>query len=136
MSDTGKCDSCSKSFQYDLLHNGFNESTYAYCNECGMLAILSAWKVPTGIKLNAQQMIEPEIESYLAPCQCGGQFKAGASPRCPHCHIPLSTDKATKWIEANAPGTAKGWKWQRSWTGIYPISIEKHYVHECWKVGL
>ena len=135
MSDKGKCEHCGGAFQYDLLHNGFNDSAYAYCDGCGMLTILDGWKVPAGINLKIHEMIAPEIEPLLAPCTCGGQFKRDASPRCPHCRKPLSSDKATEWIEANAPGSKKGWRWQRSWTGLYAISIEKSFVKDNWKTN-
>lgn len=36
--------------------------------------------------------------------------------------MPSSAEKATAWIEANAPGTKKGWRWQRNWIGTYAIS--------------
>jgi hypothetical protein len=133
MSDIGHCDHCGKSFGYDLLHNGFNDSAYAYCEQCGMLSILDGWKIPERINLKIHQMITPDIEPFLDQCSCGGKFTAGASPRCPHCTAPLSAEKATAWIEANAPGTKKGWRWQRNWIGIYAISIEKHSVNDNWK---
>ena len=37
----GTCESCESSFPYYLIHNGFNDSTYAYCDHCGRLAILN-----------------------------------------------------------------------------------------------
>lgn len=133
MSDLGKCDQCSKPFQYDLLHNGFNDSAYAYCDRCGMLCILDGWKIPKGVNLTIHQKITPEIEPLLTPCQCGGKFTATASPRCPHCMTAISAENATEWIESNAPGTKKGWRWQRNWAGIYAISIEKLFVEDNWK---
>ena len=133
MSDTGKCESCGKSFDYDLLHNGFNDSAYSYCDECGMLAILDGWKIPEGVNLKIHQKITSDIEPLLSLCQCGGKFKADAVPRCPHCKSLLSPTKASDWIEANAPGTKKGWKWQKSWDGLNAISIEKHFVKDNWK---
>ncbi len=135
MSDIGRCEHCDRSFRYDLLHNGFNDSAYAYCEQCGMLTILDGWKIPAGINLTIHQIITPEIEPLLAACPCGGRFKAGASPRCPHCVSAISAIMATDWIEANAPGPKKGWRWQKSWTGIYAIYIEKHFLENNWKVN-
>jgi hypothetical protein len=68
------------------------------------------------------------MESYIQPCECGGRFKRGAAPRCPHCCQPLSAESATSYIESNAPGTKKGWHWQRNWSGIYCIVIENNRV--------
>jgi hypothetical protein len=133
MNAIGKCDQCGGSFSYDLIHNGFNESAYAYCDECGMLSILDGWKIPDGVKLTIHRMITPDIEPLLAPCPCGGQFRAGAPPRCPHCRSPVSAKEAATWIEANAPGTKAGWRWQRNWSGLYAISIEKRFIRDTWK---
>lgn len=134
MNDIGKCDHCGKSFEYNLLHNGFNDSAYSYCDQCGMLSILDGWKIPEGVTIKIHQKITQDVEPFLAPCQCGGKFKADAYPRCPHCNSPLSPDKASEWIEANAPGTEKGWRWQKSWNGLYAISIDKNCVKNNWKM--
>lgn len=134
MKNKGTCETCGKAFEYALLHNGFNDSAYAYCDQCGKLTILDGWKVPKGIDLKIHQMITADIEPYLSRCSCGGRFMVGATPRCPHCKKALSAETATKWIEANAPGTAKGWRWQRSWSGLYAISIDGSYVKDNWKM--
>ena len=68
------------------------------------------------------------MEQYLQPCECGGRFKRGSAPRCPHCNEPLSPELATSYIESNAPGTKKGWRWQRNWSGLYCIVIEDKRV--------
>jgi hypothetical protein len=133
MDGIGKCGQCGKLFPYDLFHSGFGDFAYAYCDRCGMLSILDGWKPPEGVKLTIHRMIAPDIEPLLSPCPCGGQFRAGASPRCPHCGSRLSAEEATTWIEANAPGTARGWRWQRNWSGIYAISIERPFVRDNWK---
>jgi hypothetical protein len=66
------------------------------------------------------------MESYLQPCECGGRFKKGAAP--PHCNHALSAKVATAYIEANASGAKKGWKWQRNWSDVYCIVIENKRV--------
>lgn len=129
----GDCEHCKKQFAYYLIHNGFNESAYAYCNTCGVTALLDGWKVPKGIHMVPHQSITPEIEPHLASCQCGGNFRAGASPRCPHCQQPLSALHAADYIEREAAGTKKGWRWQREWTSLYCIIIEDRVVHDIWK---
>jgi hypothetical protein len=40
--------------------------------------------------------------------------------------------KATTYIERNAPGTAKGWRWQKSWSGVYSIVINENIVEDWW----
>jgi|SRR5579862_541336 len=129
----GLCEHCKKQFGYYLIHNGFNESAYAYCGSCGLTALLDGWKVPKGIHMVRHQSITPEVEPYLALCRCGGSFKAGAGPRCPHCQQPLSAVQATDYIERQAAGTKKGWRWQQEWTSLYCIIIEDRVVHDNWR---
>jgi hypothetical protein len=132
MDDNGNCEHCGKSFSYRLIHNGFNESAYAYCGTCGMTTVLDGWKMPTSITIPLHQGITPEAEQYLMPCACGGRFVHSAAPRCPKCMKPLSAEKAAEWIEGNAPGSKKGWRWQRNWIGLYCILIENRVAKDNW----
>ena len=131
----GHCDACEKPFHYVLLHNGFGDSAFAYCDACGREASLSGWcqNIPAQAKLKCHGPINREAEALLAPCECGGTFRASASPRCPHCGSPLDAAKAAAYIEANAPGTASGWRWERSWGGIYSIIVEGRCVNDNWR---
>src|SRR5271169_833762 len=122
--DVGICDQCHKTFGYYLIHNGFNESWYAYCDRCGATAILSLYSPRTSklwLGKMLQGLIPPEIEPHLRPCSCGGRLIAAATPRCPHCDQSLSPVAAADWIERNAPGAKKGWRWQKDWGGLYCI---------------
>jgi hypothetical protein len=126
---TGSCEHCGASFEVALIHNGFNDSSYAYCSNCGKTAILSGWSKnwPNGVKCT-QAEIAPEMGQYLLACECGGKFFKGSSPRCPKCGQVLSADGATIYIEGQSPGTQKGWRWQRNWQGIYCVVINGHRV--------
>ena len=130
----GNCSKCPKEFCYLLFHNGFNESAYAYCDKCGKTAVLSGWfdAIPAGANLKIHQKISAEIEPYLKPCECGGHFTQDASPRCPRCLSELSAIEATDFIERNALGTEKGWRWQQNWDGIYCVAIEDNVVNNNW----
>jgi hypothetical protein len=128
---TGRCDKCSQSFTYYLVHNGFNDSGYAYCDSCCYVAVFS--HPPPGTPKMDYGHITPEIEPYLLSCPARGYFRAAAQPRCPHCDNTLDPVRATDYIEPNAPGTAKGWRWQRSWTGIYCIIIDNRVANDPWK---
>jgi hypothetical protein len=77
-----------------------------------------------------QHEINKACESFILACECGGHFRAGASPRCPRCNEPISAVLATEFIERNAPGTKKGWRWQRSWNGTYCIAIENKIAND------
>jgi hypothetical protein len=135
-SSTGLCESCDGKFEYALIHNGFADTAYAYCDECGMTALLSGWydKIPEGVLLRIHGPIETEMESCLQACPCGGSFRRDASPRCPHCNVPLSAELATRYIEKDAPGAKRGWRWQRHWLGMYAIVIEGRVVNDNWRV--
>lgn len=134
---TGRCEHCGKSFNYRLCHCGFSDCSYAYCDKCGMTATLSYWdkrmpKWPVGCP--RQKEICVELERHMQPCECGGAFRKGASPRCPRCGSALSPEAATAYIELNAPGTKKGWRWQRNWHDTYCIVIENRLVEDNFKM--
>jgi len=40
---SGSCEHCRHEFPYALIHNGFNDSAFAYCDACGTTSILSGW---------------------------------------------------------------------------------------------
>jgi hypothetical protein len=132
--DWGTCEHCSQTFRYQLVHNGFNDSAYAYCDRCGYTVTVDAWSQhPPRLGLQYHRPLPREAEPFLRPCPCGGAFREGAHPRCPNCKQPLSADLATSYIEANARGTAKGWRWDRRWNGVYSIIVEERSVINWWK---
>jgi hypothetical protein len=133
-STSGTCEHCAARFAYDVFHAGFSELAYAYCERCGQTALFDGWspKVPPTARTSRHQAISPGLEPLVAPCACGGRFLANASPRCPSCGEALSADAAAEWIELNAEGTKRGWRWQRSWTGLYCIVIDGRSVKDPW----
>ena len=123
----GDCDLCGRTYRYSLWHAGFGGSSYAYCEDCGILAtfnysnpILSTLPPLSALNLDIDSAWEP----FLHPCTCGGRFRKGASPRCPYCQVPLSAEYAAGHIERNSLGAARGWHWQGNWSGVYCIAIE------------
>ena len=126
---TGSCEHCHASFDVKLVHNGFNDTSYAYCSDCGKTALLNIYskRWPRGIAWTYAEM-PPEMEQYLQPCECGGRFSKGNSPRCPVCKQTLSADEASTYIEEQSPGTRKGWRWQRNWYELYCIIINDRCV--------
>ena len=133
--DQGICSNCRQAFRYSLIHNGFNDSAFAYCDACGMTAFFDGWSksIPEGVELKVHGPIDAKIQESVGPCRCGGQFRGDASPRCPKCLKKLDGVICADFIETNAPGTAKGWRWQRSWRGVYAIIIEGQSVKDPWK---
>jgi DNA-directed RNA polymerase subunit RPC12/RpoP len=136
MNPTGSCDHCGAAFRYQLIHHGFNESAYAYCNQCSFTVLLNGWHpAARRVNLGIHRRMTPDIEGWLKPCPCGGVFRASADPKCPHCAQSLSSAKATVYIERDAPGTAKGWRWQQSRSGIYSIILNDKLVNDWWDEG-
>jgi len=130
---TGRCEHCGGTFGYRIIHNGFNDSAYAYCDKCSFTVFLSAWtQAAKRAALRIHQRITQDLEVLLKPCPCGGAFRSSADPKCPHCTRPLSPVNATVYIERDAPGTAKGWRWQQSWSGIYSIVLNDCVVEDWW----
>ena len=130
---TGCCHQCSQPFQYRLIHNGFNDSAYGYCSACSFAVLLSGWNpVAQQVGLGIHQRITPNIEPLLKRCPCGDRFRVDADPKCPHCAHALSATTATSYIERDAPGAAKGWRWQQSWSGIYSIVLNGCLVQDWW----
>ena len=132
----GRCEHCGRTFDYHLVHNGFNESCYAYCASCGTTATMDTlYEDRSAEGLPRHRAITKEGERFLSSCPCGGDFKAGASPRCPHCLETLSAVAAAVWLEEQAPGFAGGWRWQRNWEGLDSIVIEGKVVRNPWRDG-
>ena len=132
----GRCEHCGVTFPYEMVHNGFNDSTHAYCDRCGTTAIIGLWaaeKRPPRIP-DRLTPLPPEIEILLAPCTCGGRFRGSAPARCPSCREALSPELAADWLEAQAPGARTGWRWQRSWAGLYALILGGRVVFDPWKV--
>lgn len=127
--DVGSCDACAAQFSYHLIHNGFNDSAYAYCDACGCTALLDWYGRSRNIDFQPFKQNGKEVESRLLPCPCGVHFAADAEPRCPGSSHTLSPTKAASWIELNAPGAAKGWRWQGNWSDAYCIIINQAKVN-------
>jgi len=133
----GTCEHCGYVFPYEIVHNGFNDSTFAYCAKCGTTALLNLANLEKRLATMPKLVvpISAEIENLLSPCPCGGRFRGSAPARCPSCRQPLSAELAASWIEGNAPGTARGWRWQRRWAGLYALIVGEQVVFDSWKAG-
>ena len=132
--NVGVCESCDAEFRYYLVHSGFNDSVYAYCDACGKTAILSMWnkQFPRIDGCPGYEEICVAMEPYLQACACGGHFRRGSSPRCPHCRATLSAERAASYIEESVPVSKSGWRWhwQRNWSGLYCIVIEECLISD------
>ena len=123
----GDCEHCTRAYRYTLLHAGFGDFSYAYCDTCGMLATFNysnSFLVNLPPASVPHQVIDPEWEPFINPCECGGHFRADASPRCVFCSSVLSAEHAATHIERNTIGAGRGWHWQGNWTDLYCIAME------------
>lgn len=123
----GDCEHCCRIYHYTLLHAGFGDYSYAYCDVCGMLATFSyssSFLLSLPPLAVPHQVIEQSWEPFLLPCDCGGHFRSGASPRCVFCKEPLSAAHAAPHIERNSVGAGRGWRWQKNWTDVYCMAVE------------
>ncbi len=123
----GDCEHCCRVYRYTLLHAGFGDYSYAYCDSCGTLATFS---YSSGFLLNLphlqaqHQAIDPSWEPFIAECACGGHFRSNASPHCVYCNGTLSAEHAAPHIERNSVGAGRGWRWQRNWSDVYCMALE------------
>ena len=134
----GQCSACRATFAYQLIHNGFNDTAYAYCESCGSTALLSCWfpKIPPDSGLKVHGPISEEVEPLLLSCDCGGRFRADAVPRCLKCRAVLSATEARSYIEADhQEGVREGWRWQGSWQGTYCIIVGGRVVNDNWRAA-
>jgi hypothetical protein len=123
----GDCEHCCRVYHYTLLHAGFGDYSYAYCDCCGMLATFtySSSFFLSLPRLAAQhQVIDAAWESHIQSCACGGHFRSNASPRCVYCKQPLSAEHAAPHIERNSVGAGRGWRWQNNWSEVYCLAVE------------
>ena len=130
----GACESCGAVFPYEIAHNGFNDSAHAYCDRCGTTAIVGVLAIEKRLG-HVPKTLAPlpaEIEPLLEGCSCGGRFVGTAPARCPSCHRALSAARAAKWLESQAAGTGNGWRWQRSWSGLYALILAERVVFDPW----
>ena len=107
---------------------GFGYNSYAYCDDCGALALLNYLNpqvagISTALSIEYAE-IDESWEQFLLPCPCGGRFRKGASPRCPFCNERLSAEYAAEHIEAQALGAGRGWRWQNNWSGVYCVAVD------------
>ena len=91
---TGSCDHCWWHLQLPTdSQYGFNESAYAYCNQCSFTVLLSGWAghpAARRVNLRIHERMTPDVEPLLKRCPCGGVFLAEADPKCPRCAQTLS----------------------------------------------
>ena len=129
----GRCESCRAVFPYEIVHNGFNDSMFAYCELCGTTAIVNVLEAERrlGELPRVLAPIPSIVETAIQPCSCGGRFRGDAPARCPSCYAALSADRAAAWLEAGRAG----WQWQRSWAGLYALILGGRVVFDPWLVG-
>jgi hypothetical protein len=130
------CASCAKTFSVALLHNGFNNSEFLYCDTCHRVAILNFYSRRSNLLLQLADMsggvlwswrnsIEAnrDIEMRLSPCQCGGHFSFQAAPHCPICRAALNLQDVLRQLNVRQG-------WNNGWRGIYCLVVEGGIVED------
>ncbi len=131
--EKGTCESCGLDFEFYLVHNGFNNSAYSYCNACGKTAILDVlFYQYDQLGIGSGRIAKNKVQ-YIANCECGGKFQFESKPRCPHCLEEISAEAASKYINRKSDDPRGEWNWQQDWSGIYCILIEQNVVRNNWK---
>jgi hypothetical protein len=123
-----------------VIHNGFNDSCYAYCDRCGRAALIDlipflyggAEPKPVDGSGSHAAVIGSHFERAMRPCPCGGHFRRGAAPRCPTCSAEVSPEqfgdtlKRGLWSYSPQPARSGAREFVRDslWQGIYCILFE------------
>ena len=115
---TQECRICGKGSEGEIYHMGFSDMSCMYCDSCPRVLLLKDGNLlkKNGIEWPNLQPgdegweyynrhllpIYEKLESLFKPCECGGNFRAWAAPRCPKCNDYLSgvapePDKPSKW---------------------------------------
>ena len=92
-----------------IIHSGFDDTGFMYCDKCGDILTWDAYdpnyEAIVGDKLpwmlNDDEKIR--VEKAVISCDCGGNFKFEAKPRCPKCNneIPDILPDAIHFIILN-----------------------------------
>lgn len=82
--------------QPEPFHAGWNDEGFLYCEKCPEIVVFSSYdpfysalvgsKQPWVLAQNEKRA----VEEHIRLSSCGGRFRFGAQPRCPHCNEPLS----------------------------------------------
>jgi len=80
-----KCPKCSTEI-FAWQSSGMSESfPHFYCDKCSNVILRDSDKPK--VRDEVSEKVLSEIESTLPSCECGGQFRAGANPKCPVCRF-------------------------------------------------
>jgi hypothetical protein len=112
----GTCETCRQTFSYRLIHNGFNDSAFAYCDRCGYTPVLSGYYqgIPGTAKLALHEPVNAEAECLLTPCSCGGSFRATAISRKSDERSNVQCGTASKGTTYRAASNSCLTAWRRS----------------------
>ena len=129
------CASCREMFSFELIHNGLNDTCYAYCGTCGTCALFDYPYQKPECQPHWQNALpaSSELLAFAKRCDCGGIFDANAIPRCPHCFAALSATELTPAIETASFGTSVDWGCQGSWDGPYSFVTNGRLTENPWR---
>jgi hypothetical protein len=82
------CPHCNRIIKYYHYSGMGDLAPHFYCDSCSNIF----YRESDRVKIYGKDLTEEllfEIIKDLPKCICGGQFKAGANPKCPHCKKEL-----------------------------------------------
>ena len=60
-----------------------------YCDTCSNVFFSESFRALL-YEQKASSRLLAQIEESLPDCPCGGHFRSGANPKCPHCHHEIA----------------------------------------------
>ena len=91
MRSASVCVHCGRALEFDRFHAGFSDQGYMYCDRDSTVVTWSSFdSTYSALTENTHPwMLTAEakrvVERSIVDCPCGGQFRFGNLPRCPHC---------------------------------------------------
>lgn len=78
------CPSCNESIGYYWFSGMGDMAPHFYCDRCSNIFFNKGDRDLVWGREQTHELLD-EIESTLPACPCGGQFRSGQNPKCPHC---------------------------------------------------
>lgn len=134
MPDIGSCENCNQRFSYALIHNGFNDSAYAYCDTCGCVASsLLGREPPTASRFASTARLPRTSSGTLIDVAAGVSFelKHRRDARIADTHSRLMSPPDI--LRRMRQGPRKDGAGNVNWQGLYCIIVEGRSIKAPWK---
>ena len=82
--DFKPCPSCDESIGYYWFSGMADMAPHFYCDHCSNIYFNNEHRELVRVGELTQELLDT-IETTLPACSCGGHFRSGQNPKCPHC---------------------------------------------------